>query len=174
MRPVLVGDRVLLRPPREEDLAFAVRFANDEELRGYLRFYAPMGEAEELEWIRSLRDVGELVWLIEERATREPVGFCSLIVEHVPATAELGIGLLGGAHRGRGLGTEAMRLMLRHAFGPLGLQRVHLHVYDDNPAARLYERLGFRVEGRLRRHGFKRGAFRDQLVMGILREEWSE
>jgi RimJ/RimL family protein N-acetyltransferase len=54
----------------------------------------------------------------------------------------------------------------------MALQRVWLHVYADNPAARLYARLGFRPEGTLRRHAWKRGAYRDQLVMGLLAEEW--
>lgn len=171
-RPALEGKAVRLRPPTEDDLEFAHAFANDEDLRGWLRFYRPATEMEELEWIQSLRDEGELVWLIESRAG-EPLGFCSLHVEPVGQLAELGIGLLGDGRRGQGHGTDAIRLLLGHAFGALRLQRVYLHVVADNPAARLYERLGFRREGTLRRHTWKRGAYRDQHVMAILREEWS-
>jgi RimJ/RimL family protein N-acetyltransferase len=178
--PTLEGPRVRLRLPTEDDLGFALRFANDEELRGWLRFYRPTGEAEEREWLESLPDGTDLVWIVERKdpvpgaaPAPEPIGFVSLAdVQHVPGHAELGLGLLGEAHRGRGLGTEAIRLVLSHAFGAMRLQRVHLHVLTDNPAVRLYERLGFRREGTLRRHAFKRGAWRDQHVMGLLAEEW--
>lgn len=172
-RPVLDGEKVRLRPPTEADLDFAHAFANDEELRGWLRFWKPTTELEELEWLQSLRDEGELVWLVESRADARPLGFCSLHVEPVGRLAELGIGLLRAEQRGRGHGTEAIRLLLAHGFGALALQRVFLHVVSDNPAARLYERVGFRREGLLRRHLWKRGAYRDQVVMAILREEWA-
>lgn len=172
-RPVLEGERVRLRPPAEGDLEFAHAFANDEDLRGWLRFWRPTTEMEEMEWLQSLRDEGELVWLIEAREGGEPLGFCSLHVEPVGRLAELGIGIMDGGRRGRGAGSDAIRLILGHAFGTLRLQRVYLNVVADNPAARLYERLGFRREGTLRRHTWKRGAYRDQHVMGVLREEWS-
>lgn len=173
MRPVLEGKRVRLRPPTGADVAFATAFANDAELRGFLSFYRPTSEAEELDWLRSLRDEGDLVWLMEDARSGEPFGFLSLVVSHVPRVAELGLGILGSEKRGQGIGREAIGLALAHAFDSLRLQRVFLNVFADNPAVRLYEQLGLRVEGRLRRHAFKRGEYRDQLVMAILREEWS-
>ncbi len=57
---------------------------------------------------------------------------------------------IAGAH-GRGLGTEATRLVVDHAFHVQGLHRIELEVYDFNPRARhVYEKVGFRHEGTLR------------------------
>jgi len=178
MPPVLRGEKVTLRAPRDEDLDFAMRFANDEELRGWLRFWRPTTVDEERAWIRNAQRSDEPQWFIEHEG--RPVGAIGLTSwDRVSRVAELGVGILDGeglgqghGGRGRGLGTEAIRLALSHGFAEMGLQRVMLHVYADNPAARLYERLGFRVEGRMRRQSWKRGAYRDQLVMGILAEEW--
>jgi RimJ/RimL family protein N-acetyltransferase len=171
MPPLLRGARVTLRPPTERDIEFSLAFANDEDLRGWLRFWRPTGEEEERAWLRDAAQSEEPTWLIEEGS--RPVGFASLTSWNKPAgVAEMGLGLLATGDRGRGVGEEACRLVLRHAFDAMGLQRVYLHVLDDNaPAIRLYERLGFRREGVLRRHAYKRGALRDQLVMGLLREE---
>lgn len=166
------GQLVRLRPPTAADAPFASTFANDEELRGWLSFYRPTGESEELDWLRSLRDEGDLVWLMEDAQSLQPFGFLSLVVSHVPRVAELGLGILGTHRRGQGVGREAIGLAFDHAFHTLRLQRVFLNVFADNPAVRLYESLGMKREGTLRRHAFKRGAYRDQLVMGILREEW--
>ena len=171
MAPVLRGKKVTLRPPRDDDLDFAMRFANDEELRGWLRFWRPTTQDEERAWLRGAQQSDEPTWIIEHEA--RPVGTLALTQwDRVSRTAELGVGVLDG--RSTGLGGEAISLALDHAFGEMGLQRVHLHVYADNPAVRLYERLGFRIEGTLRRHAWKRGAYRDQHVMGLLREEWRQ
>jgi RimJ/RimL family protein N-acetyltransferase len=59
--------------------------------------------------------------------------------------------LLGPQGRDRGLGTEAVRLVLDHAFEVLGLHRVELEYYSFNPrAGRAYEKAGFVEEGRRR------------------------
>lgn len=56
--------------------------------------------------------------------------------------------LIGEAGRGRGLGTEATRLIVNHGFRVLGLHRITLEVYDFNPRARhVYEKVGFVHEG---------------------------
>jgi RimJ/RimL family protein N-acetyltransferase len=74
---------------------------------------------------------------------------------------------------GKGLGSEATRLVVGYAFGTLNLNRVWLEVYEYNPrAARVYEKAGFRVEGRLRQDTFRDSRYWDTLVMGILRDEW--
>lgn len=72
----------------------------------------------------------------------------------------------------RGLGTEAVRLSMGHAFA-VGLHRVELDVYDFNTRARhIYEKVGFILEGT------KREALRfdddwvDCHVMGLLATEW--
>lgn len=53
---------------------------------------------------------------------------------------------LYGEHRGRGLGTAMMRTMLAELEGA-GYRRASLSVQKENPALRLYERLGFRIVG---------------------------
>jgi RimJ/RimL family protein N-acetyltransferase len=80
----------------------------------------------------------------------------------------LGIFIGEAEHQSKGYGQQAVHLMLRHAFRDLGLNRVYLTVLDDNPRAiRVYEKCGFVIEGRLRQHAYKRGQFRDLILMGI-------
>lgn len=55
---------------------------------------------------------------------------------------------LGAEGRGRGLGSEATELIVRHGIHELGLHRIALEVYAFNPRARhVYEKVGFRYEG---------------------------
>ena len=72
--------------------------------------------------------------------------------------------------RGLGIGTAACRALLRYAFDDLNLRRVHLHVLDTNVAAkRLYEKVGFRVQGVERDAVFIDGRSRDLVTMAISR-----
>ncbi len=61
------------------------------------------------------------------------------------------IGLAGPHVYGHGYGTEMTRLVVDHVLDVVGLHRLELEVYDHNPRARrVYEKCGFRVEGRRR------------------------
>lgn len=72
--------------------------------------------------------------------------------------------------QGKGLGKELMRAIVDLADNWLNLTRLELEVYADNEAAiRLYERFGFEVEGRLRKHALRDGQFVDAIVMGRIR-----
>ena len=87
--------------------------------------------------------------------------------------AELQIRIGEPDARGRGLGTEAVGLLLRHAFADRDLERVALHVLASNaPAIASYEKSGLVREGTLRRSAFVDGRREDVVVMGILRDEW--
>ena len=75
---------------------------------------------------------------------------------------------------GRGLGTEATRLVLAHAFDTVGINRIELEVYDFNPRARrVYEKAGFVHEGTKRQALYWDGAWVDAHLMAMLAGDWS-
>ncbi len=70
----------------------------------------------------------------------------AVVNEYSPAeeTANFRISLRGPEWYGRGLGTEATRLMAQYAFGNLGLSSLRLDVLERNHRARrVYEKCGF-------------------------------
>ncbi|HEX9680299.1 MAG TPA: GNAT family protein, partial [Anaerolineales bacterium] len=88
-------------------------------------------------------------------------------------SAELGIMLGEKTLWGRGYGTDTMRILVRHGFDTLNLNRIFLRVYESNlRAMRVYDRLGFREEGRLRQDHYVDGTYEDTVIMGLLCEEW--
>lgn len=77
--------------------------------------------------------------------------------------------LLGAAGRGRGLGTEATRLIVEHGLRTMGMHRISLEVYDFNPRARrVYEKVGFVYEGTGREALLFDGEWIDVHYMAIL------
>lgn len=87
-------------------------------------------------------------------------------------------GQLGMAFRhdqwGHGLGSEALRLLMRLAFDELGLYRVWGARSPLNTAsARMMAKLDMVEEGTIRGHIKVRGAWRDSVVHSLLAPEWS-
>lgn len=107
--------------------------------------------------------------------THELIGVAYLLnIQPVQSNCEFAVMIGAKEHWRKGYGTTAVRAALEHAFADLNLNRVYLYVNCGNDAAlRLYEKTGFRLEGTLRRHAYKRGAYVDVDVMGILREDWA-
>ena len=75
------------------------------------------------------------------------------------AAGELELGyIVAREARGRGLGSEILRLLTRWAFEEVEAQRVHLIIDVENPAsARVAERCGYRLEGVMRSIHVKQG-----------------
>lgn len=78
-------------------------------------------------------------------------------------------------YRRKGYASEALLLVLRHYFHERRYQKVNAEVYSFNTASiALHERLGYVLEGRLRRMVFSSGQYFDTLIYGLSREEFEE
>jgi|SRR5450756_2350835 len=88
-------------------------------------------------------------------------------------SAHLGISLRPSV-RGRGLGVDAARLLCRYGFAIRGLYRLQLETLADNHAMiAVAEKLGFTREGATRGSSWVDGGFADDVIFGLLAEEFS-
>src|SRR4026208_1248003 len=85
-----------------------------------------------------------------------------------------GIGnCLGEAYWGKGIATEALKLMTAHVFGSMNLLRLFALPFADNAGSiRLLERAGYVREATLRSSSVKYGQPRDQLLYARVNETW--
>jgi RimJ/RimL family protein N-acetyltransferase len=102
------------------------------------------------------------------------LGFAKLDgIEWSHGVSSLSLGIGSPDDRGKGYGSDALRLLLGYAFRELNLFRVDLSVPEYNQAAvQLFEKAAFSVEARRREALFLEGKRWDMLHMGLLREEW--
>lgn len=169
-------EEVYLRALELSDLDRTRRWHNDAKL--YEMLVSPfryVSQAAEEEWIHRKVEYSptEIQLAICLKEGDQHIGNIHLrSIDWVSRHAELGIFIGEAQHCSKGYGRQALRLVLRHAFRDLGLHRVHLTVLEDNPRAiKTYEQCGFAIEGRLRQNTYKRGQFRDLIIMGVCEDD---
>lgn len=173
--PFLIGSAIYLRPLDLADVPQLLTWMNDPEVTRQLRAYRPIMRVWEEEFLRKLSTSETDIAL--GIMVREPEQFIGVTGLHRLDVgnrhAAFGITIGETSAWGKGYGTEVTRLMVQYAFDRLNLNRVWLHVYEFNERARrVYQKVGFRPEGRLRQDTFRDGRYWDTLVMGVLRDEW--
>ena len=177
-RPIVnvEGELVALGPVQREQIPHWTRWFNDLRMTGNLAVLPkPMTFEQEEAWYeQAVTSESDVFFAIYERASWRPIGTCGL---HGPnmthRTAEVGIAIGEADARGKGYGTEAMRLLLDYAFTALGLRNVMLRVYAYNTAAhRSYVKVGFKEMGRRRESRWHNGQFWDEIYMDILASEF--
>lgn len=113
---------------------------------------------------------------IHTLANNKVIGFVGLSdINWVAGDAWVGIGVGERDFWGQGFGTDAMSLLGDYSFDQLNLRRLTLGVFEYNTRAiRSYEKIGFQIEGRIRKAVFRDGHQWDIICMGVLRSEWEE
>jgi len=178
---MIYAQRLRLRAAERSDLPLFVRWLNDPEVRQNISLYLPLSLSDEEQWFEGMLQgpPAEHVLVIEVRQPEVeswlPIGNCSLMnIDWRNRKAEFGIFIGEKAMWNQGYGTETARLILKHGFDTLNLNRIYLQVFSTNPRAiRAYEKAGFVHEGALRQAQYIDGQYVDVLWMSVLRTEWT-
>ncbi|MFF0135739.1 GNAT family N-acetyltransferase [Streptomyces sp. NPDC005227] len=175
-KPMLTGEKTVLRPFTVDDAPVMAEILRDPDVLRLTGSPVEEFEAERLrQWYGTRAAQTDRMDLgVVDRATGELVGEAVLFerdARNHNCTFRI---LVGPRGRDRGLGTEATRLILGHAFEQLGLHRVSLHVFTFNPRARrAYEKAGFVAEGVERQTLLHDGEWIDAVRMSVLDHEWA-
>lgn len=93
-------------------------------------------------------------------------------IDNHSRSAHIGLGLLPSA-RGKGYGTDVVAVLCHYGFVVRGLRRLQVETLADNTGMlRSAERNGFVREGVLRSSAWVLGEFLDEVLLGLLAEEW--
>lgn len=174
--PVLAGARVRLRAMALEEAAVLARWFSDAEFQRHQwgAWHGAMSPEEARGfWTRFQAEDPEApdcaLFAVEHEDS--VIGFANyrrLNARH--GNVDIGIGIGEKRLWGRGLGTEALGLLVGYLLGERGLHRIRLHVAATNDRAiASYRKAGFEVEG-IERDGVRGGdgAWADMAVMGLL------
>ena len=174
---MLSGDKVRLRAIELDDLDDIMTWINDPEVNRYLLVGLwPYSREAEREWVErrvKSSDPTDKALVIETLDGTYLGGIGLHNIDFPSGVAELGIVIGRKDYWGKGYGTDAMKVLLRHAFHNLRLRKVILAVFHSNVRAqRCYSKIGFREVGRLKAHRLRQGQYEDLIHMEVFKEEF--
>jgi ribosomal-protein-alanine N-acetyltransferase len=167
---LLRGPRAAIRPLARDDRAAFTRLARACADLHHPWLHPPTTDAEFDAYHARLREPAREGFAICLADTGELAGYATVnnIVRGAFRCGALGYGAF---LHGRGLVTEGVGLVVRHAFGPMGLHRLEVNVQPDNHRSiALVKRLGMRLEGFSPDFLFIDGAWRDHERWAITAE----
>jgi RimJ/RimL family protein N-acetyltransferase len=169
--PTLSTDRLRLVPLGPEHFEGTWRGLHDAEalrLTGTHAVFAEQAVRDGLAGLAARTDRAD--WAVTAAGSGEFLGEVVLNqLDAVNASMTFRIALWHESAQGQGYGTEATRAVIEYGLDRLGLHRIQLEVFSFNPRARrVYEKCGFRLEGRRRDALFWDGEWFDAETMAIL------
>jgi [ribosomal protein S5]-alanine N-acetyltransferase len=158
--------------PISDTIAELLRlWRNDPKIYKWCRQVGPLEKFEHAAWLKSLeagRPDVKMFSIIVENAS---VGACGLTsIDWINRRAEFSLYIAPEDQR-KGYARAALKTLLKHGFESLNLHLIWGETFDGNPAAKMFEALGFRKEGTRREFYFKEGRYIDAHLYSVKREE---
>lgn len=167
----VVGEKIYLRPITMEDTDLVVKWRNDERVVQNFIYRKPISREEHINWMEQKVATGKVIqFIICDMQTDKPLGVVYLQnIEEEHSKAEEGIFLGEEEAFGRGIGTEAAKLMIQYAFETLGLHKLTARVLAYNIASRrMHESAGYEQEAYFKEELYLEGHYEDLIFYGIL------
>ena len=164
----VIGERIYLRPlTLADESENYLSWLNTPETNKYLE--TRRSTMEELrEYLTARVDSPNVYFAgVFDTETGQHIGNVKLEpIDWKKKSAVFGILIGNQAYRGKGIGTEATKLIVKHAFENLGLLEIELGVIGENLAGcRAYEKAGFRIKEVRRGAVNHDGVLYDDVVM---------
>ena len=167
----VVGEKIYLRPITMEDTDLVVKWRNNEKVVQNFIYRKPISREEHICWMEQKVATGRVIqFIICDLQTDKPLGVVYIQnIEEEHSKAEEGIFLGEEEAFGRGIGTEAARLMVRYAFEILGLHKLSARVLAYNMASRrMHEGAGYEQEAYFKQELYLDGKYEDLIFYGII------
>ncbi|WP_203332247.1 GNAT family N-acetyltransferase [Planococcus beigongshangi] len=172
------GKVVTLRAIEEGDQELLRDMVNDPGIEKMVGGYSfPVSKIQQEKWFLANTNTQNDIRLIIETNEDGAIGFANIVdIDWKNRSAFHGIKIANKKFRSRGIGTDTVMAVMRYAFEELQLNRLDGTIIKYNePSTKLYcDKCGWKVEGIKRKAVFKSNEYHDELMVGILKEEYIE
>lgn len=167
----IIGDNIILREIQEEDTDYIVKWRNQESIKKFFIGQEDFTREGHLNWYHNVVQTKKAVqFIIIDRLSNKPVGSTFIKdIDYKFKKGEFGIFIGEEGYLGRGIGTEAAKLIIQYGFKELGLHKIFLRVFADNTRAiKSYEKVGYVKEGYFKDDVFIQGKYHDMVYMAVI------
>jgi RimJ/RimL family protein N-acetyltransferase len=171
------GEKIRLRSLEPEDAEFFYNWNLDTNTQRNLAWiWFPTSMVNIKDWIKregeKSPDNEEHFFVIETFEGAVVGSISANMLNKMDGTFRYGLGIIE-EQRKKGYASEAIRIFLNYYFNELRYNKVNAAVYAFNESSiTLHERLGFKLEGRLREAKFTDGKYWDCLIFGMTKKEF--
>lgn len=174
---MLSGSIVGLRAIEKNDLAQLLGWRNRPDFRRYFREYRELSWEDQLSWFENvvLKDNRTRMFSVvdlDKGTLLGATGLCYIDAINRSADLSLYIGF-DNLYIDSEIAPDAARILIRYGFEELNLHRIWSEIYDiDTAKQRLFDTLGFTLDGRHRETHWTEGRWVDSLFYGLLESDW--
>lgn len=172
----IVGEHIYLSPINADDADSFIKWMNDAAVAiDFGQYSQTISSKSDLNWIYEPPKNMQRYAIVDLK-TDVLIGSISLHnIDHLNRNAFIGIFIGEAEQRGKGKGSEAIRLILKYGFKTMNLHSINLTVHADNAAGiACYKKAGFRETGRLPEVVFIDGKYIDKIFMVILEDDFEK
>lgn len=170
------SEKVYLKYITHEDTENIIRWRNKDNVRKNFLDQRPFTVESHTAWLENVVYTGRAAqFIIYEKEGDFPVGSVFLRdIDYQNKKAEFGIFIGEDSARGKGIGTEAAKSIVKYGFTELKLHKIFLRVLADNKGAiKSYGKAGFVQEAYLKDDVLLNGEYRDIILMALFNPERS-
>lgn len=173
---MLIGNSVLLRSIEKKDLEQLRIWRNNPSLRSYFREYKEISKIDQKIWYKNivLPKSSALMFSILEKSREKLIGACGLCyIDWLRKSADLSIYIgFNEIYLDDLYAVDAAKALISYGFNEIGLHRIWAEVYShDLKKQKLFQELGFNLDGRFRESHRSEGVWRDSLYYSLLESD---
>jgi RimJ/RimL family protein N-acetyltransferase len=164
---------VSIRKFEKRDIPNKIMWINDDRNNKYLHYDLPLEYEKTCRWFEAIKEKTNRYDAVIE-VDGIPVGLIGLLsIDEKNRKAEYYIIIGSHEYKGKGIATAASKLILKYGFDQLGLNKIYLFTEIENiTAQKLFEKIGFKKEGLLKKDLIHNGRKIDRYVYGLLADEY--
>lgn len=175
-KPLIVGEKIILRPFHDEDLPYIEECLKDPEVIKLTGSTSDFDRETVIHWYKTRnKQKDRLDLAIVDKSVNILVGEVVVnLFDEKNESMNFRI-LIGPRGRNRGLGSETTKLMIDYVFQNTKLNQLTLSVYEFNPRAKkVYEKVGFVLDSIDKNDLEFEGEWIDSINMKLTRDNWME
>lgn len=150
----------------------AREWRNQREVFKWCRQNTLLTQNQHDQWMQNLPDDVKMFGIVGPSG--EPVGVCGLTnIDNLARHAEFSL-YIAPEHQKNGYGFDALVTLFKHGFEDFNLHKIWGETFWNNPAIKLFQKIGMILTRGHTDHYFKGGEYISTSFITLLREDWDE